>query len=126
MEIVLENKKRGCYREILHQIRHIQESTESVVPDVSDDIGKIASVQASVLLKSKDVSSSCVRIGGEAVASVLYITEKEDAVSCVRLSKSFRMEFESGEMDAAAIADCSSDQQCGGPRAQSTEDLSDF
>ena len=104
MEIVLENKKRGCYREILHQIRHIQESTESVVPDVSDDIGKIASVQASVFLKSKDVSSNCVRIGGEAVASVLYITEKEDAVSCVRLSKNFRMEFESGEMDAAAIA----------------------
>ena len=52
MEISFENKVVGTYREISHQLKRIQESMESVVPDTNDDIGRIASFQTSVLLKS--------------------------------------------------------------------------
>ena len=92
------------YREIARQTRRIQETAESVVPDTNDDIGRIASVQTAVLLKSKDVTSRGVMVTGELTAALIYITESERGVSYVRLSKAFTMEFDTGEIDADALA----------------------
>lgn len=103
MEIKFENKLVSSYREVSHQLKRIQESAESVVPDTNDDIGRIASIHTSVLLKSKDVTSRGVQVTGEVGAVLLYITESENKVSYLRLSKSFTMEFETGEMDADTI-----------------------
>lgn len=99
MEISFENKSVGAYREIFHQIKRIQESVESVVPDTNDDIGRVASVQTSVLLKSKELTSRGVSVTGEICAALLYITEGEDAVSFVRMTKSFELEYDMGEME---------------------------
>ena len=104
MEISFENKAIGAYREVAHQVKRIQESAESVVPDTNDDIGKIASVQTSVLLKSKDLTGRGVMVTGEFNAVLLYITESEGAVSFVRLTKSFEMEFEIADIDADTMA----------------------
>ena len=104
MEISFENKAVGAYREVFHQIKRIQESAESVVPDTNDDIGKVASVQTSVLLKSKEITSRGVSVTGEICASLLYITEGENAVSFVRLTKSFEMDYDMGETDGDMTA----------------------
>ena len=79
MEIKFENKNVSMYREISRQTKKVQESAESVVPDTDDDIGRIATVQSYVMLKSKDITSRGVLISGEAVASLLYITESQRA-----------------------------------------------
>lgn len=99
MEINFENKTVGAYREVFHQIKRIQESAESVVPDTNDDIGRVASVQTSVLLKSKELTSRGVSVTGEICAALVYITEGENAVSFVRINKSFELEYEMGEME---------------------------
>lgn len=99
MEINFENKTVGAYREVFHQIKRIQESAESVVPDTNDDIGRVASVQTSVLLKSKELTSRGVSVTGEICAALMYITEGENAVSFVRLTKSFELEYDMGEME---------------------------
>lgn len=104
MKINFENKSIESYREIFRQTKRVQESTDSVVPDVNDDIGKIASVQTAVYLKSKDITGRGVLISGEAVAAILYITEGERGVSYLRLTKNFTMEFESADIDSDAIA----------------------
>ena len=104
MEIVFENKVVSTYREVFHQLKRVQESAETVVPDTNDDIGRIASVQTSVLLKSKDMTSRGVMISGEAGATLLYITENDNSISFVKLSKSFEMEFELGETEAGMAA----------------------
>lgn len=104
MEINFDNKTINTYREIYHQTKRIQESTESVVPDTDDDIGKIASVQTSIMLKSKDITSRGVLISGEAAASLLYVTESQQAVSFVRLSKTFSIEYEIADISADAVA----------------------
>lgn len=104
MEIAFDNKHIGIYREISHQIKRVQETAESVVPDTNDDIGKIASVQTSMLLKSKDVTSRCVLITGELTAALIYITESEKSVSSVRLSKPFTLEYDLPDADADALA----------------------
>ena len=75
MEISFENRVMSMYREIARQTRRIQETAESVVPDTNDDIGRIASVQTAVLLKSKDVTSRGVMVTGELTAAMIYITE---------------------------------------------------
>lgn len=104
MEIAFDNKQVSAYREISHQIKRVQETAESVVPDTNDDIGKIASVQTAVLLKSKDVTSRGVLITGELTAALIYITEGEKSVSYVRLSKPFTIEYELSDPDADALA----------------------
>ena len=104
MEINFENKVVSTYREISHQLKRVQESAEAVVPDTNDDIGRIASVQTSVALKSKDVTARGVTVTGEASAMLLYITEKESAVSFVRVTKSFSMDYETGDLGADTIA----------------------
>lgn len=104
MEISFENKTVNIYREIYHQTKRSQESAESVVPDTDDDIGRIASVQTALMLKSKDVTARGVIISGEATAALLYITEDQQKVSFVRLTKSFTMEYEVADIDPDTVA----------------------
>ena len=77
MEITFENNTTNIRREIYHQTKRTQESTESVVPDTDDDIGRILSVQSSVMLKSKDVTSRGVSISGEAIIFRKYVQTHE-------------------------------------------------
>ena len=104
MEISFENKTANIYREIYHQTKRIQESAESVVPDTDDDIGRVASVQTNLMLKSKDVTARGVIISGEATAALLYITEDQQKVSFVRLAKSFTLEYEVADIDPDTVA----------------------
>ena len=98
MEIGFEKKLEPRYRESIRLAKRIQESAESVVPDTEEDIGRIAAVQSSVLLKSKDMSGRGVLITGEARACVLCIGEGGERISCVRLAKPFSAEFEVAEL----------------------------
>ena len=104
MKINLENKARKSFREIYRQSKRIQETAECVVPDVNDDIGKIASIQSVVYLKSKDITGRGVTVTGEAYAAVLYITEGERGVSYIKLTKPFCIEFDCADVDADIIA----------------------
>jgi len=111
MKISFENKSLDCYKEIYHQVKYIQETCESVVPDISDDIGKIASVQSSVHLKGKDLTGRGVLISGEAVASVIYVTENEKNVSFVKLSKQFSFEYDIPGIDTDVLPQIKLDVQ---------------
>ena len=103
MEIRFENKEQSVWREAFRQSKRSRESLESVVPDVSEDIGRVASVQSRVLLKSKDMTERGAELTGELIVSLLYITEGEDAAASLQLSKDFRMEFELPEHGAEAF-----------------------
>ena len=107
MEICFENKKVSAFCEVYHQTKRVQESVESVVPDTNDDIGRIVSVQTEVLLKSKDVTSRGVSVSGEAAAVLLYITEGEDGVSFVRVSRAFNIDYEMTDADADIVSQVS-------------------
>lgn len=104
MEIKFENKNVSMYREISRQTKKVQESAESVVPDTDDDIGRIATVQSYVMLRARTSRASGVLISAEAVASLLYITESQESMSFVRLSKSFSVEYEVPDIESDAAA----------------------
>ncbi len=104
MEINFDNKIIDVYKEIYNQTKQIHVSAESVVPDTNEDIGKTAAVQTTVLMKSKDVTARGVLISGEAIASFVYITESQDKVSCVKLSKSFTIEYDVPDITDEAVA----------------------
>lgn len=104
MEIKIENKTIRSFREISRQIKKIQETAETVVPDINDDIGKIVSTNTALFLKSKEVTGRGVLIGGEAEISVLYITEGESTVSFLRTTKAFTMEYDVDGADNDAVA----------------------
>ena len=104
MEIDLETKKIQVFREAFHQIKRIQTGTESVVPDVNEDIGKIVTVQSAILLKNKDIVADGVNVGGEVQVSILYITEMENSVSQLKLSKSFELNYETIDIESDANA----------------------
>lgn len=104
MEIKLDSKSTTAYRELTYQKKVIQEICESVVPDTDEDIGKIAAVQSSVLLKSKDITSHGVLITGEATASLIYITESQEKLSFMKIKKAFSIEYDVPEITQNDIA----------------------
>lgn len=94
MEMEFENKGVSSYTESSHQIRRFQESMESVVPDINDDIGKIITVHSELFLKSKDLTGRGVFLTGEIKSTLLYITETGDRVAAVHLGKDFHIDYE--------------------------------
>ena len=92
MMIDLENRTAECYRELICTTKRIQESLESVVPDTNEDIGKIITVQNSVLLKGKEATGHSLCISGEAQSVLVYLTEDEESTSFLRLTKMFQIE----------------------------------
>lgn len=103
MEVSFENKTIGAYRELLRTSRVIQENAETVVPDINDDIGRIASVQTAVFLKSKDLTGRAAIVTGEISATLIYITENEKNISFLRISKPFTMDLDTSELPADAV-----------------------
>lgn len=104
MDIQFENKTQDIYRELFQQNKRVQVNLDGVVPDTNEDIGRIVSVQSSVCLKSKEVLAGRVTVSGEVQAALIYITEGEDQVALVRLSKGFETEFEHDAIQADALA----------------------
>ncbi|MBQ6403927.1 MAG: DUF3794 domain-containing protein [Oscillospiraceae bacterium] len=99
MEVKFETKSVSAYRECLHQIKRTQVSMESVVPDVSDDIGRIITVRPTVLLKSKDLTSDGISISGELSITLLYINELENAVGDLHMSQTFTLLYDAADTD---------------------------
>lgn len=103
MEIRFENKMSRACQEVGSVCKRVQENAECVVPDTEEDIGKIAAVQADVLLKSKDLGGRGVLISGEARAFLLVIAEQQNRLSLLRLSKPFTVELELPEQNAELL-----------------------
>lgn len=99
MEICFETKTVKSFRESLHQIKRTQLSMESVVPDVNDDIGRLFSIQPSILLKSKDLTTRGASVTGELTVALLYINELENAVYDLHFTQSFSLDFDMAEPD---------------------------
>lgn len=89
MELRFEALTRRIWRECQHSEEKCLVELEGVVPDVNEDVGRIASIRCGVLLKSKELDSEGLRVGGEVEAVLLCITENADAVQTVRLTKEF-------------------------------------
>ena len=104
MEIVFKSRETTVFGEVFHQVKRTQESAECVVPDTEADIERIAAVQSSVFLKSKDLTGRGVLIAGEVSASVLYIREGGEALSVLRVRKPFSLEYETDEIAGDAMA----------------------
>jgi len=102
MELSFENKTVNAFHEAAHSVKTVQETAETVVPDINDDVGKIVSVRTNILLKSKENTARGVCVEGEAEAAVLYITESAEAVSFVKLSKKFTIDFDVPDMPEEA------------------------
>ncbi len=100
MEINLNTRTVPCCRELFRQTKLVQEHAEAVVPDVNDDIGKIAWSEAQICLKSKECGLHGVSVGASADISVFYLTETRDRVLCTRFSKDFSVEFDCGGLEA--------------------------
>ena len=95
MKIALKAPSISCCSEVFRQTKSVQEQAECIVPDVFEDIGKIAFAQAQLFLKSKEASDHGVSIGAAADITVFYITERRDRVRCLNFSKSFEILFDS-------------------------------
>lgn len=101
MEIKLVEKEKPIWLESFQEKR-LGFSAESVVPDSQGDIARIVWTQGGLLLKGKELKPAGVVMEGEAWASVLYFSE-EGALEGVRLSKSFRLDFDTPQPDPEAM-----------------------
>ncbi|MBR1456427.1 MAG: DUF3794 domain-containing protein [Oscillospiraceae bacterium] len=103
MEIRFDDTCASIYEPFLQQTRRTQVAIESVVPDVNDDIGRIVSVQPTLLMKSKEAFKDRIMVTGEIQAALLYITEEEQDVSSIKLTRSFSLEYEDSGIDSETL-----------------------
>lgn len=97
MELQFEQESREIWRACFQKTESFLVELEGVVPDVNEDVGRVAAVQSAVLLKSKELVGQSLRVGGEIEAVVLYVTENADAIASVRLVKEFEQDIPLGE-----------------------------
>lgn len=103
MEVRLNTKTVSTLQQLSDQEQQTQIDLESVVPDTRDDIGRVVTAQANVFLKSKDVTSRGMTVGGELEIAVLYITEDGKSLSVLRNGQGFSMDFELPEHEDELI-----------------------
>ena len=104
MEIKIKETTASSYAVLARIVKKAPIHMESVVPDVNDDIGRIFSVQPSVLLKSKEVTSRGVSVTGEVSVVLFYVNETENAVSNLTLAQSFSLDYEAADLDPETLA----------------------
>lgn len=92
MDISLERRGLSRYREVFRDTSHCELSADCVIPDTQGDILRIIKCEASAKLKSKDVSSDSVTIGGELSGEILYVPEAGEGVSILNFSIPFENE----------------------------------
>ena len=100
MDIIFTHKTQNAFREYADLEKRVQVSAESVVPDVNEDIGRVASVQTQLYLKSKELTARGVTATGEMETVLLYITENENQVSYLTLHRDFSLDFDLGDYPA--------------------------
>lgn len=103
MEVRLNTKTVSTLQKLSDQELQTQIDLESVVPDTRDDIGRIVTVQSNVFMKSKDITSRGLTVGGELEISVLYITEDGKSLSVLHNSQGFSLDFEFPERDGELV-----------------------
>ena len=100
MELQFEAGTRRIWRECLHTEEKRLVELEGVVPDVSDDVGRIAAIRCTARMTSKELTGRGLRVTGEVEAVLLCITENADAVQSVRLTKAFETEIDAPGLTA--------------------------
>jgi hypothetical protein len=100
MELRFESGARRLWRECLHTEERRLVELEGVVPDVGDDVGRIAAIRCAVHMTAKELTPRGLRVEGEVEAVLLCITENADAVQSVRLTKGFESEIDAPGMGA--------------------------
>ena len=104
MEINFLNKTINVYQEYRVPDKRVQITVESVVPDVSEDIGRIVTVKPTVLLKHKEKSEAGITVGGLLSLALLYIGEESNRISCVKMQKEFELPYEIDGIDSESLA----------------------
>lgn len=102
MEIKLLQREAPVWitGETIHKQASFQ--AETVVPDTAEDVREIVWAHGWLLLKGKEPGLNGSSVTGEALASVLYLTES-GMLESLRLRKEFTIDFEAGASDPEAL-----------------------
>ena len=103
MKIAMEYQSKADCREVFRQTKQIQEHADYIVPDVLEDLGQIASAEAQICLKSKELVDHGVQIGAQAEISVFYITEERNRVRCMRFTKPIETQIDCPALDPDSV-----------------------
>ncbi len=103
MELIAKQRELAAWSNVGSLCRQSLITAESVVPDTLPDVGRIVWVQGGLLLKGKELSPGGVGVNGEAWASVLYLTEELGSLESLRLTKPFRLDFETPAPETEAL-----------------------
>ena len=94
MEIQLKSRNIPSFELIGKSSNICTVSTDTVVPDSSDDILRIVSSDYCCKIRSKDINNDKISIGGEIDAVIAYIPETGEGICTVSTQSSFETVFD--------------------------------
>ncbi len=106
MESVLEKKSISLYENVFSETVSKEESTEIIVPDMSQDIEKIVTGTGCVFIKSTSTRDGKIEIEGSIKGSVLYIAEGDSRVRCLPVFLPFAYSIDAGSVRMSSHVSC--------------------
>lgn len=104
MKIELKNREKSVYKKLCctHSAAGLKE--DIVVPDTMEDILRILGCRHQCRIRSKNLETDCVSVGGELDVTVLYIPETGEGIRTISAVIPFEVKLDAPGADSTSVS----------------------
>ena len=104
MKIELKNREKSVYKKLCCTKSAAELKEDIVVPDTMEDILRILGCRHQCRIRSKNLETDCVSVGGELDVTVLYIPETGEGIRTISAVIPFEVKLDAPGADSTSVS----------------------
>ena len=104
MKIELKNREKSVYKKLCCTKSAAGLKEDIVVPDTMEDILRILGCRHQCRIRSKNLETDCVSVGGELDVTVLYIPETGEGIRTISAVIPFEVKLDAPGADSTSVS----------------------
>ena len=104
MKIELTNREKSVYKKLCCTNSAAELKEDIVVPDTMEDILRILGCRHQCRIRSKNLETDCVSVGGELDVTVLYIPETGEGIRTISAVIPFEVKLDAPGADSTSVS----------------------
>ena len=104
MKIELKNREKSVYKKLCCTRSAAELKEDIVVPDTMEDILRILGCRHQCRIRSKNLETDCVSVGGELDVTVLYIPETGEGIRTISAVIPFEVKLDAPGADSTSVS----------------------
>ena len=104
MKIELKNREKSVYKKLCCTNSAAELKEDIVVPDTMEDILRILGCRHQCRIRSKNLETDCVSVGGELDVTVLYIPETGEGIRTISAVIPFEVKLDAPGADSTSVS----------------------